>query len=602
MTSQSNNYSKIDKNLKKQEELLDSIYKSLLIDREDDKALKKLDQLLKSKLDIRNILPISKSFEGQNILTISKFWMILILIKITKGRKQQEDFLTIINSSLTYGLNEYEEYRKFYEEQCEQLFNDEDAIKLINNNPKKEIKFKKPISHEEIKENYLYLLYRPEFFKKINFESISKIKKLPSTTKSKEKKEKNTSNKKSKSKEKEKEDKTETEIDEKGDRLNEDDMDDILSKINEVKKNRNKNKKNSENKKEIKEESESKNKQKKKKGRPKGSLNKKKEERDIDDTSKNEDESINNTKNKGKNKGTKKETSKNKSNTINTNCNKYDEIYNRLQSKKYSNINNIKALQKKKEEDELALCTFQPNINRISNSNSKNKNINKNQNKANKKQIQNNYERLYQEGKAAYLEKRRSIDPDPEDNLENKINCTFKPKINKFNNEVFINNPIKDDIQKLEKIGLQKMNQRGSKEYSKPMNFYIESKLNKEDIVDRVVPERNSANTKNDNIDRDSKTALLKVEVNLDENNTTDKIVIFPGDDVIEKTLQFCLFYFLFGKLDFFGFSFLLACNVLLFILFLFKLFLSLLSSLNELNCFSFFFFLLFKELFLICK
>ena len=84
------------------------------------------------------------------------------------------------------------------------------------------------------------------------------------------------------------------------------------------------------------------------------------------------------------------------------------------------------------------------------------------------------------------------------------------------------------------------MNQRGSKEYSKPMNFYIESKLNKEDIVDRVVPERNSVNTKNDNIDRDSKTALLKVEVNLDENNTTDKIVIFPGDDVIEKTLQFC--------------------------------------------------------------
>ena len=312
MTSQSNNYSKIDKNLKKQEELLDSIYKSLLIDREDDKALKKLDQLLKSKLDIRNILPISKSFEGQNILTISKFWMILILLKITKGRKQQEDFLTIINSSLTYGLNEYEEYRKFYEEQCEQLFNDEDAIKLINNNPRKEIKFKKPISHEEIKENYLYLLYRPEFFKKINFESISKIKKLPSTTKSKEKKEKNTSNKKSKSKEKEKEDKTETEIDEKGDRLNEDDMDDILSKINEVKKNRNKNKKNSENKKEIKEESESKNKQKKKKGRPKGSLNKKKEESDIDDTSKNEDESINNTKNKGKKKGTKKETSKNK--------------------------------------------------------------------------------------------------------------------------------------------------------------------------------------------------------------------------------------------------------------------------------------------------
>ena len=182
------NYSKIERNLKKQEELLDSIYQSLLIDREDDKALKKLDKLLKSKLDIRNILPISKSFEGQKILTISKFWMILILLKITKGGKQQEDFLTIINSSLTYRLNEYEEYRKFYEEQCEQLFNDEEAIKLINRNPRKEKKLKKSFSHEEIKENYLFLLCHPEFFKKVNFESISKIKKLPSINKIKRKK------------------------------------------------------------------------------------------------------------------------------------------------------------------------------------------------------------------------------------------------------------------------------------------------------------------------------------------------------------------------------------------------------------------------------
>ena len=231
----------------------------------------------------------------------------------------------------------------------------------------------------------------------------------------------------------------------------------------------------------------------------------------------------------------------NKNKTINTNTNKYDEMYKRLQFRK---DNNLKALQKKKEEDELALCTFQPNVDKRKNSNSKNKNINinKNQNKANKKQIQQNIEKLYQEGKAAYIEKKKSIDPDPEDNLENKINCTFKPVIHKFNNEVFINNPIKEDIQKIEKIGVQKINQIEPKEYSKPMNFYIEPKINKEDIIDRVIPERISASTsiRNEDMERESKTALLKVEVNLDENNNTDKIIIYPGDDVREKTLQFC--------------------------------------------------------------
>ena len=113
-----------------------------------------------------------------------------------------------------------------------------------------------------------------------------------------------------------------------------------------------------------------------------------------------------------------------------------------------------------------------------------------------------------------------------------------------------MNNPIKDDIQKIEKIGEQKINQMGVKEYSKPMNFYIESKLNKEDIIDRVISERNSTTVRNDDADkererekekeRESRTALLKVEVNLDENNNTDKIIIYPGDDVKEKTLQFC--------------------------------------------------------------
>ena len=77
------------------------------------------------------------------------------------------------------------------------------------------------------------------------------------------------------------------------------------------------------------------------------------------------------------------------------------------------------------------------------------------------------------------------------------------------------------------------------------MNFHIEPKTNKEDIIDRVVPERFSHIMSD--IDRDkekgkeNEAPLLKVEVNLDENNHTDKIIIYSGDDVKEKTLQFCL-------------------------------------------------------------
>ena len=166
--------------------------------------------------------------------------MILILLKINKGKKQQQDFLTLVNSSLTRDLNEYEEYRQFYEDQCEQLFSDEEAITLINKNPRKEKKLEKPSSHEEARNNYIYLLYRPEYFKKIDVESFSKIKKVKDKSKSR------SSNKTSSYIEDlTKEDETD-ENDEKGDRLNEDDMiNNVLTKIKALKekeKNKDKNK------------------------------------------------------------------------------------------------------------------------------------------------------------------------------------------------------------------------------------------------------------------------------------------------------------------------------------------------------------------------
>ena len=233
-----------------------------------------------------------------------------------------------------------------------------------------------------------------------------------------------------------------------------------------------------------------------------------------------------------------------KNNTISADNNKFEEMYKRLQFRK---DNNLTELRQKKQQEELALCTFQPNIEKLT-SNSKDKN----RNKLNKKQIDNNFEKLYQEGIASYLQKRNSIDPDFDNNLDNKINCTFKPIIHQFNNEIFSKNPIKEELKQFERKRDQKLNLLGNKEYKKPMNFYIEPKINKEDIMDRVVPERysfrNSDNEREKERERekekerenDKETALLKVEVNLDENNNTDKIIIYPGDDVKEKIIQFC--------------------------------------------------------------
>ena len=244
-----------------------------------------------------------------------------------------------------------------------------------------------------------------------------------------------------------------------------------------------------------------------------GDINKKKQERRVK-----LEETLKKNENKTLNKTTR--THKNDNN-------KLEDVYKIIQQKKE---NDLKILKAKKEAEELALCTFQPNVDK---SNNTNKNINK-------KQIKKNIEKLYQDGKAAYIQKKKLSDHDPEDNDENKINCTFKPVINQYNNEMFNRNPLKEDMQRFEKIREQKINNI-YKEYEKPMNFAIESKINKEDIIDRIIPLRDSY--KNESIDenREDVLPLLKVEVNLDEKNNTDKIIIYPGDNVREKTIQFCM-------------------------------------------------------------
>lgn len=165
-------------NLNELEKKLDEIFKELLSNCKNINSIKKFDNLIISKLDCKGLIPISKSYEGEEMLTLSKIWMILILLKITKEKKQQNDFLSLVNASLTHNLNDYNQYKKFYEEQCEILFSDEEAISRINLNSKFKYKIDNNINHNQLKEYYIYLLYNPKSFQKNFLENFQKITKI----------------------------------------------------------------------------------------------------------------------------------------------------------------------------------------------------------------------------------------------------------------------------------------------------------------------------------------------------------------------------------------------------------------------------------------
>ena len=148
--------------------------------------------------------------------------MILILIKITKGKAQKDQFLLLVNSSLTHELNEYNEYKDFYIEQCELLFSDDEALRQINLNPKTPKKIDNSIEHEELKNYYIYLLYRPKYFQKTDLDGMEKIKK--SNEKRKSIKDNNKKYKKTTTSDGNISKDSESEDNEKGDRLDERDM------------------------------------------------------------------------------------------------------------------------------------------------------------------------------------------------------------------------------------------------------------------------------------------------------------------------------------------------------------------------------------------
>ena len=219
----------------------------------------------------------------------------------------------------------------------------------------------------------------------------------------------------------------------------------------------------------------------------------------------------------------------NKNNLNSNNLNKsykLEDMYEIFQKKKKRELDNLKARQ---EAGFLAECTFQPN--------SKTKPVNKND-------VKKNIEKLYIEGKNSYIRKKNTEDKNPEDTAENEKNCTFKPLLRDFKGDYFGNNPLKED--KLVNKELKKMEKiRESKGYSEmeiksPMTFAIEEKSNKDDIYKRAGKNEKVYSDIYEEDYKNGEAPLLKVEVNLDENNKIDKLIIYPGDDYIKVTNQFC--------------------------------------------------------------
>ena len=229
-----------------------------------------------------------------------------------------------------------------------------------------------------------------------------------------------------------------------------------------------------------------------------------------------------------------------KNSTIPENQKNFCELYKYFSQKK-------EKFKLKSYENKKYLHSLTPQPNAFKSKNNNNKNIYRNI--LNSGQKDQSFEKPYKKYNAPYLlNNKYLVNPEPEDILYNQISFKFRQKIHQLNNEVFINNQIKDELKKAEKIREQGMNNIENKEFEKKVNFVIEPKLDKVDIKDYIIPEECSFknNINNNDITEKEKeihNALFRAKVNLVVNNNMDEdeIIIYPGDDVEEKILHFCL-------------------------------------------------------------
>ena len=162
-----NNFKYQNEKVNKIQKELDKIYNILIKEKSKEKeALTLLDELIYDKIKLRDI-PQSLTLDGSFILTFSKFWMIIILTTLPQIEELYDKvnkFIELINISFFQDLNEKNEYRKFFEDLCEEFFTDDDAINAINQNKNLKKKLTKSDNHIEIRKHYIYLLNKPFSF------------------------------------------------------------------------------------------------------------------------------------------------------------------------------------------------------------------------------------------------------------------------------------------------------------------------------------------------------------------------------------------------------------------------------------------------------
>ena len=233
---------------------------------------------------------------------------------------------------------------------------------------------------------------------------------------------------------------------------------------------------------------------------------------------------------------------------------KLEDIYQLLQKRKEKELANLKA---QKEKEEFKECTFQPNATTKP---------------VNPKDVPANIEKLYTDGKITYMKKLRKEDRNPDEKKVLDSQCTFKPEIHPVNESIFSLNPMEKDqyfqkeVSRMEEARVRKnvenmqsklgvtnirmfqntLDNSFNNEILPTMRFDIEHKSNKESF-DSFKKKRNNYKTiTSSTIDgkkgdlKDEIAPLLKVEVNIDDNNKIVKLEIYPGDDPIKITEDFC--------------------------------------------------------------
>jgi len=213
------------------------------------------------------------------------------------------------------------------------------------------------------------------------------------------------------------------------------------------------------------------------------------------------------------------------------------------------------------------LCTFQPNAD-------KQKKLN---NSVTNNTIDETINKLYKDS-ANKASKLKTYEEKKENELKALENNSYHPKVNRFNSHVFEVNPlihdevVKKEVQRLEQARIEKkldelQKKKGitniklfknidsiiKEEDLTAMQFSIEKKTYKDtfdhkDIYTRksksITPSRDTFNqTMRFKGKSSGVQPLLYIDVNIDESNHQEKLEIYPNDDPMIVSENFCLKY-----------------------------------------------------------